>query len=117
MKSPGKPKKPLNSERSKLTPDIQPMDISDKDKEPILAPPHGNEQLAAPIADTPRIERRHELWGTLYEFWFHAGGPASFTYNGDEYIVINDSGTVFIRQGRQPASERYYSHLSLGRTS
>lgn len=116
VNSPRKAKKPADASPRKMTPDIQPLDISEKDREPIQAPEHGQEP-APPSTDSPRIERSMELWGTLYEFWFHAGGPAGFNYDGDEYIVINDSGIVFIRQGRQPASERYYSHLSIGRTS
>ena len=113
VNSPRKAKKPAEDTR-RMTPDIPPLNVSDKDKEPIEAPEHGQE--ATPL-DSPRVERGHALWGTLYEFWFHAGGPAGFNHDGNEYIVINDSGIVFIRQGRQPASERYYSHLSIGRTS
>lgn len=98
--------------RGKLTPDIPALGIQEQGLAPEAEP-----QVNPSLAPSPRIERDNPLYGVLYPFWFQAGSPAGFNFNGDEYIVINDSGTVFIRQGRQNASERYYGHLSMGRSS
>jgi hypothetical protein len=104
-----KPNKEDRKGLDRISPDIPGLSFGRGEPDPSI-----NDRLPPSRTAALRVEPGHPQYRDLYVFWKKAGDPSTFLYGADQWMVINDSGTVFVLKGGAPASEHMYGQTSWG---